>query len=68
MAIISITVYANSGNEAENRSDANNGQSSARVSAFSHDVLQISRNIAAISSFPLSRVFLAHPPTLSSTV
>lgn len=46
MAIISITVYASDGNEAENRSDANNGQSTTEVSAFSHDdVLQISYNI-----------------------
>lgn len=36
MTVISITVYANDGNDAENRSDANNGQSSNRVSAFSH--------------------------------
>lgn len=49
MAILSITVYATDGNEAENRSDANNGQSS-RVSAFSRDILQILRNIAAILS------------------
>lgn len=42
MPIISITVSASDGNEAENRSDANNGQSSTGVSALlSHDVLQI---------------------------
>lgn len=41
MPIISITFYATDGNEAENRSDTNNGQSSTRVSAFPHNILQI---------------------------
>lgn len=42
MPIISITtVYAANGNEAENRSDTDNGQSSTRVSAFPHNILQI---------------------------